>query len=269
MAAGLAKARYGEALVHEISSCYGETNDFLAAWRHGLREELHTNSSGFLPSRQPALAQSLASDFPNLKVAEHYISPMAEEPICFIGHGPDPIRLAAFAEEHFHWGSTDAILVRFTTTIFQALPLAHLYSVARETGLGLARRPCKYISEVLQCCVMGHSSNPRHPEVHMSCVLDDALVDAIIKAVQGTQNDSETERKVKYWRTSLLPRLRAWLPIVMIQQTYPVVFKGSVHRTAKNRWTELNWTMDRSLFRLQLPQFGVGPVAGCLISKIF
>lgn len=59
-AAGLAKAGYREALVHELSSCNGETNDFLAAWRHGLCEELHTNSSGFLPSRQPALAQSLA-----------------------------------------------------------------------------------------------------------------------------------------------------------------------------------------------------------------
>lgn len=189
-------------------------------------EELHTNNSGFLPSRQPALTQSLASNFPDLKVAELYISPIvsAAEPISLVGRGPDPVRLAAFAEEHFHWGSTDAILVRFTTTIFQALPMAHLYSVARETDLGLPRRPCKYISEVLQCRITGHSPNPRHPEVRVSCVLDDALVDAIIKAVRGTQNDSETEGKVKYWRTSLLPRLRAWLPIVMIQQTYPEPF---------------------------------------------
>lgn len=114
--------------------------------------------------------------------------------------------------------------------------MAHLYSVACETDLGLPRRPCNYISEVLQCRITGHSPNPRHPEVRVSCVLDDALVDAIIKAVRGTQNDSETEGKVKYWRTSLLPRLRAWLPIVMIQQTYPEPFaedRGDVPRGDK------------------------------------
>ncbi|EDR07842.1 uncharacterized protein LACBIDRAFT_298080 [Laccaria bicolor S238N-H82] len=52
-------------------------------------------------------------------------------------------------------------------------------------------------------------------------------------------------------------------------KTPQLVFKGSVHRTTKNRWTELNWTIVRSFFRLQLPQFGVGPVASCLISKFF
>jgi hypothetical protein len=66
--------------------------------------------------------------------------------------------------------------------------------------------------------------------------LDDALVDAIIQAVRGTQNDNETERKVKYWRTSLLPRLRAWLPIVMIQETYPELFAEGTFALTFSRW---------------------------------
>jgi len=47
-----------------------------------------------------------------------------------------------------------------------------------------------------------------------------------------------------------------------------VVFAGSVLWTEKIHRTELNWTMVRSIFRLQLPKFGVILVAGCLISKI-
>ena len=48
-----------------------------------------------------------------------------------------------------------------------------------------------------------------------------------------------------------------------------LVFAGPVHRTEKNRRTELNRTMVRSIFRLQLPEFGAIPVAGCRVSKIF
>ena len=47
------------------------------------------------------------------------------------------------------------------------------------------------------------------------------------------------------------------------------VFAGPVHRTEKNRRTELNRTMVRSIFRLRLPEFGAIPVAGCRVSKIF
>ena len=48
-----------------------------------------------------------------------------------------------------------------------------------------------------------------------------------------------------------------------------VVFAGPVHRTEKNRRTELNRTMVRSIFPLRLPEFGAIPVAGCRVSKIF
>ena len=47
-----------------------------------------------------------------------------------------------------------------------------------------------------------------------------------------------------------------------------LVFAGSVLWTEKIHRTELNRTMVRSIFRLQLPKFGVILVAGCLISKI-
>jgi hypothetical protein len=48
-----------------------------------------------------------------------------------------------------------------------------------------------------------------------------------------------------------------------------IVFEGPVYRTKKNRRTEPNQTSVRSFFQLRLPTFGVGPVAGCLVLKIF
>jgi len=47
-----------------------------------------------------------------------------------------------------------------------------------------------------------------------------------------------------------------------------LVFTGSVLWTEKIHRTKLNQTMVQSIFRLQLPKFGVILVAGCLISKI-
>ena len=48
-----------------------------------------------------------------------------------------------------------------------------------------------------------------------------------------------------------------------------LVFAGPVHRTEKNRRTELNRTMVWSIFRLRLLEFGAILVAGCRVSKIF
>jgi len=44
-----------------------------------------------------------------------------------------------------------------------------------------------------------------------------------------------------------------------------VVFASSVLWTKKIHRTKLNWTVVQSIFRLQLPKFGVIPVASCLI----
>ena len=47
-----------------------------------------------------------------------------------------------------------------------------------------------------------------------------------------------------------------------------LVFKGSVHRTAKNHRMKLNQSMDWSIC-CGCPNFGAIPVAGCWVSKIF
>ena len=48
-----------------------------------------------------------------------------------------------------------------------------------------------------------------------------------------------------------------------------IVFRGSVHRTAKKCRIELNQNIVWSIFWLWLPKFGAIPVASCQVSKIF
>ena len=193
-------------------------------WRNELRDELRTNDSGHLPSRQPALSKSIPSDFPQLKIINLYRNPLSSKtnPTDLLGCSPHPILLANFAEENFCWGSSHGILSHFETTIFPALALDDICRIARETDLGLAKRPCQFIGEVLKWRVPLKARDcPRHPEVRLSLIVPDALVDSIIHSLLGKLNDGETEGKVNEWRLSVLPRMRVWLPIAMIHATFP------------------------------------------------
>jgi hypothetical protein len=193
-------------------------------WRNELRDELRTNDSGHLPSCQPALSKSIPSDFPQLKIINLYRNPLSSktDPADLLGCSPNPSLLANFAEENFCWGSSHGILSHFETTIFPALALDDICRIARETDLGLAKRPCQFIGEVLKRRVPLKARDcPRHPEVRLSLIVPDALVDSIIRSLLGKLNDGETEGKVNEWRLSVLPRMRVWLPVAMIEATFP------------------------------------------------
>ena len=70
---------------------------------------------------------------------------------------------------------------------------------------------------------------------------------------------------VQHWKSTLIHIPSPWPPHHL--KLY-LVFAGSVLWTEKIHRTELNRTVVRSIFRLQLPKFWVILVAGCLISKI-
>ncbi|EDR02503.1 uncharacterized protein LACBIDRAFT_309403 [Laccaria bicolor S238N-H82] len=223
IATGLARAGLGHRLLHGLSQSKAADN-FLEVWRNELREELRTNDSGHLPSCQPALSNSVPSDFPQLKVINLYRNPLSSKtnPTDLLGCSPNPILLAIFSEENFCWGSTHGILSHFETTIFPGLALDDICRIARETDLGLAKRPCQFIGEVLQRRVPLKARDcPRHPEVKLSLIVSDALVDSIIGSLLGKLNDGETEGRVNEWQLSVFPRMRVWLPIAMIHATFP------------------------------------------------
>ena len=62
---------------------------------------------------------------------------------------------------------------------------------------------------------------PHHPEVRLSLIVPDVLVDSIIHSLLGKLNDGETEGKVNEWQLSMLPRMRVWLPIAIIHAMFP------------------------------------------------
>jgi len=95
--------------------------------------------------------------------------------------------------------------MHFETTIFPALALNDICCIVCETDLGLAKRPCQFIGGVLKCQVPLKAWDCLcHPEVWLSLIVPDALIDSIVSSLLGKLNDGETKGKVNEWRSSVL-----------------------------------------------------------------
>ncbi|KIK03878.1 hypothetical protein K443DRAFT_131120 [Laccaria amethystina LaAM-08-1] len=161
-AVGLARAGLGHRLLHGLSQSQ-DVDNFMEVWRNELHDELIVSKTN---------------------------------PTDLLGSSPHPILLANFAEENFCWGSSHGILSHFETTIFPALALNDICRIACETDLGLAKRPCQFIGKVLQRWVPLKARDcPHHPEVRLSLIVLNMLVDSIIGSLLGKLNDGETEGK--------------------------------------------------------------------------
>ena len=132
MAIRLAREGHGTMLLDGISHSQSTTDVsvFLAAWCQTLIHELRTNQSGSLHTCLPVLAASVPLDFPDLISINLYLNPVTSEHkqykgavAIFTEQGPDLVRLAQFAEEHFVWGDLAGILKRFSTCVFPGLAL--------------------------------------------------------------------------------------------------------------------------------------------------
>jgi len=77
-ATALAKAGFGDALERAYREKSGDDLDnFLITWARDILDEMSTNSKGFLPFAQPALANLIeAANFPDRNVLDLYISPL-------------------------------------------------------------------------------------------------------------------------------------------------------------------------------------------------
>ncbi|KAG8936112.1 hypothetical protein FRC02_004430 [Tulasnella sp. 418] len=97
----------------------------LAAWRRALREELASNSKGFLGRKLKSLSNSIPNDFPMLEVLLSYIHPITSESKGWKVSDSnmwlkEPILgdIAHCCEKYFEWGVKDIILKRFRTVIW-------------------------------------------------------------------------------------------------------------------------------------------------------
>ncbi|EMD33019.1 hypothetical protein CERSUDRAFT_19080, partial [Gelatoporia subvermispora B] len=105
--------------------------DFLVTWREEIRQELRSNSKGYLGRKMCSLAENIPEDFPDIQVILYYTSPVTSE-----SRGkkredlgvdwerePDLGRIAGLCEIYFEWGVKDIILKRFRTMLWPSAVL--------------------------------------------------------------------------------------------------------------------------------------------------
>ncbi|KAF8064157.1 hypothetical protein FPV67DRAFT_204434 [Lyophyllum atratum] len=126
---GLAKCGFGDTLFQAANNMTREQlKTFLVAWRHELCHELRTNSQGHIGRKQPSLANSVPSEFPDIDILLSYTNPITSESMGRAENNlkltwakePDLGKLAATCEFYFEWGYKEAIIKRFRTVIWHS-----------------------------------------------------------------------------------------------------------------------------------------------------
>ncbi|KAJ6488300.1 PIN domain-like protein, partial [Mycena vitilis] len=113
IAHGLARTGLGRKLRQALTASDTSRPFQLAAWREALKLELRTNSSGLLPKRQPKVADTINTDFPNPVTVELYMDPLLSWCSRFTGtppdtdlwipQEPDVQRVYSLCITHFRW----------------------------------------------------------------------------------------------------------------------------------------------------------------------
>lgn len=142
IAHGLARSGFGDELLEAAHTLSREDfEDYIPEWRERLRQEMRTNSKGFLPKKCPALAKSMSGDFPDIEVVLLYTNPITTESKGRTAREfhldwekePDIGKIAALCEQHFEWGYKEMILKRFRTVLWPSAVLRILRRVALLT----------------------------------------------------------------------------------------------------------------------------------------
>jgi hypothetical protein len=111
---------------------------FLPVWREEVRQELRTDSHGFIRRKYPSLAGSISDDFPDIDLLLSYTKPLTTD-ITARGRNkeeiswdkdPSPSLIAAACEQFFEWGYEEMMLHRFRKWLWSPLVCRMLRSAA-------------------------------------------------------------------------------------------------------------------------------------------
>ena len=132
---GLAKCGFGDNLLTALNTLDEENlTEFLVAWVAGIRDELVSNSQGFLPSRRPGLAATIPPEFPPLNIIKFYIQPETSKSFpSSLGWKPCQIRinkLASFGAQYLGWTDATALYRTFHSNVWEGVFLQMLISVS-------------------------------------------------------------------------------------------------------------------------------------------
>lgn len=123
----IARCGFGDSLIAAARTLSREgLDEFLDNWRQELRQELKTNSRGFMTRKALSLAKSIPDTFPNIDVLLSYVNPVTSESLGHEGANPkitwskepNVAALASACELFFEWGYEEAIVKRFRTVIW-------------------------------------------------------------------------------------------------------------------------------------------------------
>ncbi|KAJ7268871.1 PIN domain-like protein, partial [Mycena rebaudengoi] len=141
IAHALAKCGLGCDLRHILISYAGILQEqHLTFWRNKIRSELCTNSSGFLDSCRPKLADNIPDSFPDARVVDLYTNPLTSWSFCFTGKAPnialwiprEPIiqDISKFCRERLYWNTNDALKKRLTSNLWPGVAFKMISSVS-------------------------------------------------------------------------------------------------------------------------------------------
>ncbi|KAI0065376.1 PIN domain-like protein [Artomyces pyxidatus] len=162
IAHGLAKCGFGEQLLEATRSFdRDELANFLVRWRQSVREELRTNSRGYLGKKKPTLAKAVTEDFPDIDILLNYTNPITSGTDASArrthvppkwDREPDLGKIAHLCEVHFEWGMKDIIIKRFRTVLWPSMVLRILRratleaDIARRAHRGVPGTPVKRVA---------------------------------------------------------------------------------------------------------------------------
>ncbi|KAI0031029.1 PIN domain-like protein, partial [Vararia minispora EC-137] len=157
IARGLARCGFGEQLLEaarkhsrDDERDMAQLQAFLSEWRNAIRQELRTNSRGYLPRKQATLSQNFPEDFPDIEVLYLYTNPVtsATDPSARRTHipptwprDPDVGKIANLCELYFEWGIKEIIIKRFRTVLWDGVVLRALRRSAIELDARISGPP--------------------------------------------------------------------------------------------------------------------------------
>ncbi|KAJ7799083.1 hypothetical protein B0H14DRAFT_3778757, partial [Mycena olivaceomarginata] len=226
-AIGLARAGLGRQLVSGLSGRSRlESTMFLETWRETLRSELRTNASGHLSHRYNQLASNIPADFPDLDVVNLYLHPIVVEgpTTKTLTYRPPRLNiLARFAEDHFGWGHGVGILTHFAERLFPGLVIRELTHRALAIDEGA---PPPQSASLIKSIVgnRSHKSTGYLAELRLTLNLDPNILTSALHAITGRRDPGEgSQTTVAAWLTSILPKVRVWVPKAMLEHVSPAI----------------------------------------------
>ncbi|KZT24920.1 PIN domain-like protein, partial [Neolentinus lepideus HHB14362 ss-1] len=141
----LARCGFGDSLLEALLLPEDELDEFLKNWRQQIRNELKTNSKGYMARKNPSLAKAVPEDFPDIDILISYAQPITSESegrrvMVDWTREPDLGKVAGLCELYFEWGVKDVIIKRFRTVLWPSAVLrilrrAVLNNDEEETGI--------------------------------------------------------------------------------------------------------------------------------------